>query len=163
LFAKICDGVNAAHLRGVIHRDLKPGNILVDDRGEPHVLDFGLAKLTQDADGTSATQVMTTTGQFVGSLPWTSPEQAEGRTESLDIRTDVYSLGVVLYQLLTGRFPYPVSGPIREVVHHIANTNPIRPSTIQRLIDRELETILLKCLAKAPDRRYQSAGELARD
>jgi tetratricopeptide (TPR) repeat protein/predicted Ser/Thr protein kinase len=164
VFARICDGVNAAHLRGVIHRDLKPGNILVDDNGEPHVLDFGLAKLVEDSVGTpAATAPMTITGQFVGSLPWASPEQAEGRTESLDIRTDVYSLGVILYQILTGRFPYPVSGRLSEVVRHIAETNPTRPSTIERRIDRELETILLKCLSKDPDRRYQSAGDLARD
>ena len=168
VFVKICDGVNAAHLRGVIHRDLKPGNILVDEGGEPHVLDFGLAKLVEESGGggeaaTEIAQPMTITGQFVGSLPWASPEQAEGRMDSLDIRTDVYSLGVILYQLLTGRFPYPVSGRLSEVVRHIVETSPMRPSTIERRIDRELETILLKCLSKEPERRYQSAGDLARD
>ena len=164
LFARICDGVNAAHLRGVIHRDLKPGNILVDDQGQPHVLDFGLAKLTDDsAAATEPAHAMTVTGQFVGSLPWASPEQAAGRSDEIDIRTDVYSLGVVLYQLLTGRFPYPVAGRIDEVVRHIVHDSPARPSAIRRPIDRELETIVLKCLAKEPERRYQSAGELARD
>ncbi len=164
LFARVCDGVNAAHLRGVIHRDLKPGNILVDERGEPHVLDFGLAKLVNDPPaGGGPAQVMTVTGQFVGSLPWASPEQAEGRGDQLDIRTDVYSLGVVLYQLLTGRFPYPVSGRLADVVRHIVHTSPARPSTVGGNVDRELETILLKCLAKEPERRYQGAGELARD
>jgi tetratricopeptide (TPR) repeat protein len=106
---------------------------------------------------------MTTTGQFVGSLPWASPEQAQGRSDALDIRTDVYSLGVIFYQLLTGEFPYPISGPLNEVVGHIVESDPVRPSTIERDIDRELETILLKCLAKEPERRYQSAGEVARD
>ncbi len=106
---------------------------------------------------------MTITGQFVGSLPYASPEQAEGRTDLLDICTDVYSLGVLLYQVLTGQFPYPVSGGINEVVRTIVNTPPVRPSTLQRSIDRELETIVLKCLAKEPERRYQSAGDLARD
>src|SRR5262249_40923404 len=81
LFAKLRDGVNAAHLRGVIHRDLKPSNILVDEHGEPHVLDFGLAKLTDDSRDASPAAAMTVTGQFVGSLPWASPEQAEGRTD----------------------------------------------------------------------------------
>jgi tetratricopeptide (TPR) repeat protein len=163
LFARVCDGVNAAHLRGVIHRDLKPGNIVVDDRGEPHVLDFGLAKLADDSADAASAHAMTVTGQFVGSLPWASPEQAEGRTEQLDIRTDVYSLGVVLFQLLTGRFPYPVSGRLDEVVRHIVHSTPAVPSDDGRTVDRELETIVLKCLAKDPERRYQSAGELARD
>ncbi len=165
LFAKICDGVNAAHLRGVIHRDLKPGNILVDDLGEPRVLDFGLAKPV-DAAADSMVATMTQTGQFVGSLPWASPEQAEGGSERLDIRTDVYSLGVVLYQILTGRFPYPVSGNVVEIARHIMQTPPARPLTRSEddaEIDRELETIVLKCLAKEPERRYQSAGEIARD
>jgi tetratricopeptide (TPR) repeat protein/predicted Ser/Thr protein kinase len=166
LFARICDGVNAAHLRGVIHRDLKPGNILVDERGEPHVLDFGLAKFEQgSAIGgvPSRDPTMTITGQFVGSLPWASPEQAEGRVDALDVRTDVYSLGVLLYQVLTGRFPYPVAGRLSDVVRNIVESEPIRPSTIERRIDRELETIVLKCLAKEPARRYQNAGDIARD
>src|ERR1041385_1094624 len=112
LFAKVCEAVNVAHMRGVIHRDLKPGNIRVNDEGEPRILDFGLAKIEQEVAGASSARQMTLTGQFVGSLPWASPEQAEGQSELLDIRSDVYSLGVVLYQLLTGRFPYPVTGRI---------------------------------------------------
>ncbi|HVZ93186.1 MAG TPA: serine/threonine-protein kinase, partial [Phycisphaerales bacterium] len=115
LFAKICDAVNAAHLRGVIHRDLKPGNIRVDGSGEPHILDFGLAKVaTGSISGESHPHVMTVTGQFVGSLPWASPEQAAGAVGEIDLRTDVYSLGVILYQMLTGgRFPYRVIGNMR--------------------------------------------------
>ncbi|MEP0846976.1 MAG: serine/threonine protein kinase [Phycisphaerae bacterium] len=163
LVARVCDAVHAAHLRGVIHRDLKPANILVDEHGEPRVLDFGLAKLVDDSSSAADARVMTATGEFVGSLPWASPEQAAGRLDALDIRTDVYSLGVILYQLTTGRFPYPVAGRIDEVVRHIAQSEPVRPTTLRRGVDRELETILLKSLAKEPERRYQSAAELARD
>ncbi len=158
---KVCEAVNVAHLRGVIHRDLKPSNIRIDEDGRPHILDFGLAKLARDS-GSSA-ETMTMTGQFVGSLPWSSPEQAEGRSELLDIRTDVYSLGVILYQLLTRSFPYPVSGRMDDVVRNIIHTSPARPSTLSRDIERDVEVILFKCLAKDPERRYQSAGELARD
>ncbi len=159
LFAVICEAVNAAHLRGIIHRDLKPGNIRVDGDGQPHVLDFGLAKFPENGDAAQ----MTVTGQFIGSLPWASPEQAEGVPQRIDTRTDVYSLGVILYQMLTGRFPYEVVGNMRDVLDRILKSEPARPSTIRRQIDDEVETIVLKCLAKEQDRRYQSAGELARD
>jgi serine/threonine protein kinase/tetratricopeptide (TPR) repeat protein len=169
LFARICDAVNSAHLKGVIHRDLKPGNIRVDGSDEPHVLDFGLAKVaTGDvSDGIDAggpMKMMTMTGQFVGSLPWASPEQAEGHPDKIDVRTDVYSLGVILYQMLTGgKFPYEVVGAMRDVLENILRTAPQRPSTIRRQINDEVETIVLKSLAKERDRRYQNAGELARD
>lgn len=160
LFASICTAVNAAHLRGIIHRDLKPGNIRIDHAGEPHVLDFGLAKVaTHGADVAAMTQ----TGQFVGSVPWASPEQAECSSSVIDIRTDVYSLGVVLYQMLTGKFPYEVVGAMRDVLERVATAAPVRPRTIRREINDEVETIVLKCLSKDRERRYQSAGELARD
>jgi serine/threonine protein kinase len=161
LFTEVCAAVNAAHLLGVIHRDLKPSNILVSPDGRPHVLDFGLAKtVTQDSD---APTVMTITGQFVGSLPWASPEQADEGTARVDIRSDVYSLGVILFQMLTRRFPYEVSGNMRDVVANIVSTAPARPRLIRRDIDDELETIVLKALSKERERRYQSAGELGRD
>ncbi|MFN0135186.1 MAG: protein kinase domain-containing protein [Phycisphaerae bacterium] len=167
LFAKVCEAVNAAHLRGVIHRDLKPGNILVDASGEPHVLDFGLAKETSDGSSAQAgfvpMSVMTQTGQFIGSLPWASPEQAEGHSDHIDVRTDVYSLGVVLYQMLTGEFPYRVIGPMREVLSEISSAEPKRPSDRNPAISGDVDTIVLKCLSKERERRYQSAGELARD
>ncbi|MCH8251251.1 MAG: serine/threonine protein kinase, partial [Planctomycetes bacterium] len=164
LFVKICEAVNAAHLRGVIHRDLKPGNIRVDTEGAPHIVDFGLAKVaTSSMTDETTPQIMTVTGQFVGSLPWASPEQAEGITSKIDVRTDVYSLGVILYQLLTGKFPYEVIGNMRDILENIVKVAPARPSTIRRKIDDEVETIVLKALAKDRDRRYQSAGELARD
>jgi len=167
LFAKICDAVNAAHLKGIIHRDLKPANIRIDGSGEPIVVDFGLAKIAlpeMAADGDSGQQRMVSmTGQFIGSLPWASPEQAEGIPGNIDVRTDVYSLGVVMYQMLTGQFPYAVVGKMRDVLDNILRAEPARPSTVRRQVNDEVETIVLKCLSKERDRRYQSAGELGRD
>ncbi|MEQ9616761.1 MAG: serine/threonine-protein kinase [Phycisphaerales bacterium] len=165
LFAQICETINAAHLRGIIHRDLKPANILIGADAQPHIVDFGLAKIAigEVADDTSV-RLMSMTGEFIGSLPWASPEQAGGSPEAIDVRTDVYSLGVILYQMLTsGRFPYEVIGNMREVLDNILRAQPVRPSTIRRQINNELETIVLMALAKERDRRYQSAGELGRD
>ncbi len=162
LFKKICEAVNAAHLRGVIHRDLKPGNIRMDTDGEPKILDFGLAKVAPGVlDDDSMAQ--TETGQFLGTPAWASPEQAEGVPGKIDVRTDVYSLGVILYHMLTGDFPYVTMGGFREVADRIMNAPPVPPRALRREIDDEVETIVLKSLAKERDRRYQSAGELARD
>ncbi len=159
LFLKICEGVNAAHLRGIIHRDLKPSNIRIDRLGEPHVLDFGLAKLAIESDEAS----ITATGEVVGSLFWSAPEQAEGAPDKIDMRTDVYALGVILFQLLTGQFPYSPTGGRHNVVERILHAEPPRPSLLRDGINDELDTIALKCLAKERDRRYQTAGDLARD
>jgi len=171
LGSKLCTAVHAAHLRGITHRDLKPNNIRVDDEGEPRILDFGLAKIDLQTSSSGPTAVaMTQTGQFLGSLPWASPEQAEGAPHRIDLRTDVYSLGVILYQMLTGRFPYSVHGNMPDVLQRIQHTEPVRPSRncapdgpCSGNIDDEVETIVLKCLAKDPERRYQSADALARD
>ena len=162
LFQKICAAVNHAHQHGVIHRDLKPGNIRVDANGEPHVLDFGLAKagaggLTPDG------APVTVTGEFMGTLAYASPEQTKGDPTLIDIRTDVYSLGVILYEMLTGKYPYQVVGQMAEVLKNIAEAEPKKPSTICRQINDEVETIVLKSLAKERERRYQSAENLARD
>jgi serine/threonine protein kinase len=174
LFTKVCAAVQFAHQRGVIHRDLKPSNILVDARGEPRILDFGLAKSIRD-DSQSPVSL---TGQLVGTLPYMSPEQVRGLSSEIDARTDIYALGVLLYEMLTGRFPYPVAGQLADVLRHIIETEPTPPSrswtgeagvpiksakvrrTSRCPIDNEVQTIVLKLLSKEPQRRYQSAGEL---
>ncbi len=161
LFAKICAAVNYAHQRGVIHRDLKPGNIRIDAQGEPRVLDFGLAKAAgSDVQGGAP---VTVTGEFMGTLAYASPEQTKGDPGLIDIRTDVYALGVILYELLTGRLPYNTNGPIGDVLKNVAEAEPKKPSTLRREIDDEVETIVLKTLSKERERRYQSAGTLCRD
>jgi len=161
LFTKLCDAMAHAHQRGVMHRDLKPSNILVDERGEPHVLDFGLAKSVgllnrPDKDKDMPTQ----TGEIRGTLAYMSPEQAEGRTDLIDVRTDVYSLGIILYRLLTGEFPYDVSGSALKTLDMIRSAEPIRPRKIVTKVDSDVEAIVMKCLAKLPDDRYQSAAAL---
>ena len=169
LLQQVCETINFAHQRGVIHRDLKPSNILVDSEGHPCVLDFGLAKAHRGPNPHETTvQALSMTGQVIGTLAYMSPEQAAGSIE-VDVRSDVYSLGVLAYEALLGRTPYPANGPLGEVLNRIANQDPLRPRSIRstsrfgRQIDDELETILLKALEKDPERRYQTAGELARD
>ncbi len=161
LFAEICEAVNAAHLLGVIHRDLKPSNIRVDDDGHPHILDFGLAKIATGAN--ERAEVMTMTGQFVGSLPWAAPEQADGGPSRIDTRTDVYSLGVIAYQMITGRFPYDVQGSMKQTLDNILEVEPAKLRTVSSTTSADVEAIIHKALAKEPERRYQTAGELARD
>ena len=160
LLIEVCDAVQTAHRNGVIHRDIKPRNIRIDREGKPHLLDFGLAKVLE-SPGTA--DALTAVGQFVGSLPWASPEQAAGGQAHVDVRSDVYALGVTGYQMLTGCFPYDVEGGAGEVFDRIQHSEPVPPSRHRKTIDRDLETILMTCLRKEPDRRYQAAGELARD
>ena len=159
LFAKVCRAVGYAHRRGVMHRDLKPSNILVDAAGEPHVLDFGLAKQENEV----VPYTVSVPGQLVGTVPYMSPEQACGDSADMDVRSDVYSLGVILYRLLAGRFPYDISKDVRETLDRIATAAPIRPRRIRGDLDRDVETIVLRALAKERERRYQSAAEFAED
>ncbi|MHC4944287.1 MAG: serine/threonine-protein kinase [Planctomycetota bacterium] len=164
LFKRICEPVHHAHQHGIIHRDLKPGNILIDGNGSPHILDFGLAKSASELYGDSReASSVSHTGQFLGSLAWASPEQIEESPDRIDLRTDVYSLGVILYRLITGRLPHAISNNLRQTLDEITSAEPPRPRTIKRDIPDDVETMALRCLAKEPERRYQTAGELGRD
>ncbi len=171
LFLRVCNAVKFAHQHGVIHRDLKPSNILVDDRGNPILLDFGLAKIATGSVG----QQVSVDNQFIGTLPYMSPEQVRRSPDEIDIRTDVYALGVILYEMLTGHYPYPVIGNMEEVLKNIAEAPPVPPRglwtsesgvgshTGRCPIDRPVEIVVLKALKKEPDLRYQSVGEFAKD
>ena len=173
LFTSICDAVNAAHQRGVIHRDLKPANILVSDAGEPALLDFGLARSIQQPEPAH----VTATGEVAGTLPYMSPEQARGQPDAVDVRSDVYALGVILFEMLFDRLPYPLDGDALQALRHIAETPPSVPDHIRdfaastqtragsarQRVPHDLQTIVRKALEKEPQRRYQTAGNLLRD
>jgi len=162
LFATICDAIHHAHTHGVIHRDLKPGNILVTSDGHPKILDFGVARLT-DAD-IKTTTIQTDVGQLIGTVPYMSPEQAAGDPGELDTRSDVYALGVVLYELLAGQLPYDLDRKmIHEAVRIIREDDPAPLSSINRTLRGDVDTIVAKALAKEKHRRYASAEALASD
>ncbi len=165
LFIKVCEAVHFGHQKGIIHRDLKPGNILVDSTtggGEPKIIDFGVARAT-DAD-LAATTVQTGVGQLIGTLQYMSPEQCDADPHEIDVRTDVYSLGIVLYELLTGRPPHDLSRlAIFDALHVIRHENPARLSVINPALRGDLETIVSKAIEKDRNRRYRSAAELSDD
>jgi len=165
LFRQICEAVNYAHQRGVIHRDLKPSNILITEDGQPKILDFGLARIT-DTD-TEALSVVTEVGSIKGTLPYMSPEQTRGNPDEIDVRTDVYSLGVILYELLSGRLPYDTAkSAIFEAIRVITETDPApfrNVAAVGKLAGGDLETIVRKALEKEPDQRYANAAALSDD
>src|SRR5437899_2724974 len=156
LIAKVARTVHYAHEHGILHRDIKPGNILLDAKGEPHLTDFGLARLVETESS------VTHTLDVIGTPSYMAPEQAVGNNAAVSSATDVYGLGAVFYQLLTGQPPF-AGGATYETIKLLLDTEPKQPRLLNPKIDRDLSTICLKCLEKDPKRRYSSALALAED
>src|SRR3954447_19851981 len=156
LITKVARTVHYAHQHGILHRDIKPGNILLDGKGEPHLTDFGLARLVE------MESTMTRTLDVLGTPSYMAPEQAMGNNAAVSSVTDIYGLGAVLYQLLTGQPPF-AGGATYETIKLLLDTEPRPLRLLNPKVDRDLSTICLKCLEKEPKRRYPSARALAED
>ena len=156
ILAAVARAIHFAHSKGVLHRDLKPSNIVLDDAGQPHVMDFGLAKQLTDAAS------LTRTGAVLGTPAYMAPEQAAGARGAVGPASDVYSLGVILYHMLTGRPPFQAASPV-DTVLMVLEQDPVPPRALNPKADRDLEMICLRCLQKPPDLRYASAELLADD
>jgi len=160
LLRDVCEAVEEAHRRGVVHRDLKPDNLLIDEGGHVKVIDFGIAR-TAGSDATSSPN-LTRTGEMVGTIRFMSPEQVHGA--AVDARSDVYSLGVVIYETLCGRSPYgDVAEELTPLALAVTQTEPVRPGLIEPSLRDDLEWVLVRALEKAPSRRYETAGALGDD
>jgi serine/threonine protein kinase len=163
LVAALADGVQHAHSRGVLHRDLKPANVLLEvETLSPKITDFGLAKVLQEEGTGAVLGAVTQSGTIVGTPNYMSPEQARGQSKEITIATDIYALGVILYEILTGRLPFRGATPL-ETLRQIEAAEPLAPSRLRGKLPRDLETICLKCLRKVPHERYASAAALAED
>lgn len=159
LFRQVCDAIAYGHERGIVHRDLKPSNLLVDGLGHPKVIDFGVARGPGESDTVTA---LTDAGRLIGTLQYMSPEQASGQSGEVNARADVYSLGVVLYELLAGQPPHAVHGlPFAQAARLIHELRPKPLRSINSGVPRQVFTIVEKCLGKDPETRYRNAGELA--
>jgi tRNA A-37 threonylcarbamoyl transferase component Bud32 len=156
IMEKVARGMQHAHEHGILHRDLKPGNILLDARGEPLVSDFGLAKFMDSSED------LTASSNVLGTVPYMAPELLSRPVQKASPASDIWALGVIMYELLTGRRPFIAEEPM-ELLHQVAAAEPPAPRTLNPDIDRALQTIVLKCLEKTPAVRYRSAGELADD
>ena len=155
----VCSALEFAHEAGVIHRDIKPSNILIEHTGRAQLMDFGLARSLGDADGGKK---LTEAGSILGTVHYMSPEQALGQSHVADSRSDLYSLGAVMYEMATGRPPFDGQTPL-EVVQKVAQDDPVRPRLLRSSLDRDLEIIILKAMEKDPARRYRSAAALGED
>jgi serine/threonine protein kinase len=156
----IAEAIQYAHERGVLHRDLKSSNVLIDRGGQPRIIDFGLAKRLSSDPQLTTNDPLTLTGQLLGSPNFIPPEQAAGKRGAIGCHSDIYSLGAILYHLLTARPPF-AAATAHEIVHQVLNTEPVGPRSLNPGVPRDLETICLKCLEKEPHRRYRTARELA--
>ncbi len=156
IMAAVARGIHYAHQHGILHRDLKPSNILIDQHGQPHVTDFGLAKRTGDVT------VITQTGAVLGTPAYMAPEQAAGDRGEVGPASDVYSLGAILYHMLTGRPPFQAASPV-DTVLLVLEQDPVPPRMLNPKADRDLEMIAMRCLQKPADLRYETAAELASD